>query len=601
MPDETSRRAPGSIATWRSRGPTLPVRIVHRAGGGRLTIPKKSCNVTSMGSFAARTIQWLADWRRFVALLVVLFLARALFLISILPPFEGWDEYQHIAYIQFLVENDREPVLHQDVVPRSLFGELVKYPHCFFGVDQVKRIGGVTYEQFRAEGPPAAPRADARDLPLYQAQQPPLYYRLVAPLHQRLMSAGGILASVTGLRLLNVLFGAAAVAVAAISAGSLLKPGAHRYIVGLLIATQPLYLVNCVRVANDALAVLLGTIAVSCVLHLPRARRPWLMLLLGGASLGGAILAKTNLLGLLPFVPLAFAFLYWRKRISLPRAAGGLALVLLLTAACTFSYFRGNLRQYGMLTPLQEAVKNDARGRGAGDLAKAAIEIDWRRQFFMRLFRQSLWWGGWSMLAPQSPILGVQYPLVTHGGIIVIAGAAGFIACLRGPWRRRTVLAESGVGTVLVLLGGAMTAALSYHALHSQMAAGNIGTNAWYGAVIFPWLILLIYAGLAKLPGRVTAGILAAVMLLNQFLVEAHGSLVVMMKVYYGGGWSVESREHLNSMHPAMLGATVTLPCLALASLMVILGLTAWCGAALRTTPESLDGRASAAVGRERI
>jgi hypothetical protein len=40
----------------------------------------------------------------FSSLLAAVFVLRGIFLLAVLPPFEGWDEYQHLAFIAFLSE-----------------------------------------------------------------------------------------------------------------------------------------------------------------------------------------------------------------------------------------------------------------------------------------------------------------------------------------------------------------------------------------------------------------------------------------------------------------------------------------------------------------
>ncbi len=40
-----------------------------------------------------------ASWRAIRRLLTALVLARGVMLMCVLPPLEGWDEYQHVAYV----------------------------------------------------------------------------------------------------------------------------------------------------------------------------------------------------------------------------------------------------------------------------------------------------------------------------------------------------------------------------------------------------------------------------------------------------------------------------------------------------------------------
>jgi hypothetical protein len=48
-------------------------------------------------------------WRRFQALLVALVVCRGLMILCVLPLFEGWDKYQHIAYVQHLRKTGLPP------------------------------------------------------------------------------------------------------------------------------------------------------------------------------------------------------------------------------------------------------------------------------------------------------------------------------------------------------------------------------------------------------------------------------------------------------------------------------------------------------------
>ena len=149
-----------------------------------------------MSSAVGRVLQWFSDWRRYCALLVLIFLVRAVFVLSVLAPFEGWDEYQHLAYVAYVVEHGRSPVLHeQNEVPRSLYPTLVRYPHSKLALDQLGHLGALSYDAFweTGGGPRVAP--DAGAIPLYQAQHAALYYRLVAPIYAMLADRGDLVAA----------------------------------------------------------------------------------------------------------------------------------------------------------------------------------------------------------------------------------------------------------------------------------------------------------------------------------------------------------------------------------------------------------------------
>ena len=58
-------------------------------------------------------------WKRTRFLLVALVLCRGLVWLCVLPPFEGWDEYQHVGYVQHVAETGRAAVLGETNVPAS--------------------------------------------------------------------------------------------------------------------------------------------------------------------------------------------------------------------------------------------------------------------------------------------------------------------------------------------------------------------------------------------------------------------------------------------------------------------------------------------------
>ena len=52
-------------------------------------------------------------WRRLRVILTGLVLCRGIVLLCVLPPFEGWDEYQHVGYIVYWNETGSRPWLGQ--------------------------------------------------------------------------------------------------------------------------------------------------------------------------------------------------------------------------------------------------------------------------------------------------------------------------------------------------------------------------------------------------------------------------------------------------------------------------------------------------------
>ena len=151
---------------------------------------------------------------RFAVLVVALFLMRGVAILCVLPPLEGWDEYQHVAYIEFVLEHGRPPVSRTDEARMSdeFLAAATRLPQPVHMLSQTAGSGAVGYADFWKGGPllPDSPRV--RRTSLYQAQQGPLYYRLVAPVYRAVGGASELPRSIAVLRCVNLLLGTASLA-----------------------------------------------------------------------------------------------------------------------------------------------------------------------------------------------------------------------------------------------------------------------------------------------------------------------------------------------------------------------------------------------------
>ncbi len=493
-------------------------------------------------------VQYFGAWRRFSALCVCLFLARAFFVLSVYPPLEGWDEYQHIAYVEYLLKHGEAPVFNDgNYVPRSMHALLVEFPHSANAVDQVQFIGGVSYETFWSLDAPPAVNEEAPPIRLYQAQHSALYYRLVAPLYAWSKAQWGFLGAVTTLRALNVLLGAGAAAIALIAVGRIVRDGPFRLLIGLAIALQPLYLLNVARVANDAPAVLFGTAAVAMMLLM--GRKPTVRGAIAlGAVLGLSILFKTINLGLLPLA--AFVYLYAGRQAGWRRGIGCGVLALACAAVITAPYFAFNLKTFGMLTPMQEAIQNRADGRTFGDYFEAFKNLNWYREISSRYARHSLWRGGWSMLLPEWRMLGVDRLLLKAHEVLILFAGVGALWLLAPQNRRERLILHRGDSALrIVVLWLGVTAALCYHMLQTRVALPNVATNIWYAAVTFPFLIVLLGQGYAAFISPRLGQVLLAALGLVFLATELYGTRVVMVRAYAQTPWGELARERLATLH----------------------------------------------------
>lgn len=491
----------------------------------------------------------------------MLFIARGVFLLCVLPPLEGWDEYQHVAYIAYLDENGEPPVLSDEcTVPRSMYPALVALPHAGFGIEQLGRIGARDYEDFWSADLKPQVRPDAPDIPLYQAQHAPLYYRLALPVYRASGRAGDLLSVISSLRLVNLLLGAVSLAVALAAIGFVVRDGRPRFVIGILVALQPMFLLNSARVANDALGVLLGTLAIAWLLLM--SKRNILFAAAGGGLLvGAAILAKSVNIALIPFALFVLVRPVWNGGRQATLSALGIAGFALAAGLVTFNHFEANLNRFGMLTPMQEAVSNRAAGLTANGFVQSAMKVDWLEEAWRLLSRKTLWVGGWSMIPP--PRLLVKL----HQGVILAAMIGAWFALSASRRRERRIIDPAGSLPVIILCLG-IGAGLCYHGIHSQIAWGRVATNSWYAAIAFPWMLVLVVQGLNLLPGKRAGMTLGVALAAVYALTELTGVLFLMAPIYAASTEPSIIWQRLSIMHPAYLGPAVGL--LSLASVVAL-------------------------------
>ena len=201
-------------------------------------------------------------------LLVGLVLCRGIVLLCVMPPFEGWDEYQHVGYVEYVRETGKSAVLGETQVPTPLLAEAVKLPQPEHAVDeQLKSFGGIGYDTYWND---TGPRREYRSgtNALYQSQHSSFYYKLAAPLFGALGGVKNLRTSVAGLRFANLVLTAGAVWIALGAFRAVVERSSDAALLGVGLAAHPLFLLNGTRVANDALGVFLAVSAVSVGLRL---------------------------------------------------------------------------------------------------------------------------------------------------------------------------------------------------------------------------------------------------------------------------------------------------------------------------------------------
>lgn len=478
---------------------------------------------------------------RFLLLLAAIFIVRGIALQGLYPPLEGFDEYQHIACIQYLVENRTLPVYGRSQVPISLYDDIVANPHPDFSYQQTARIGALSYKQFY-NGSPMLPGLAPIDL--YQAQHPPLYYAAMAPLYAFSRAVLGFRATVYLLRCVNICAAALALVLLLYPIRRMCADSSLSRLICLAAASSPLFMVYVARVANDAFALMFAGFSLVLVLRASDERRPLLSAGLAGVCAGMAVLSKLNALVVLPaalcyWVILAVvANIAWRRCVQC--AVFFTAGYLLISLPC---HVWAQV-QYATFFPQQETLRNIAAGR---------TSIEWLREirpghlwtFFVRhVVSQTLWTSGWSFLAlPRLPALAYR--------LLLVAAACGALFWLRG--RRRTAyggLIRDLRPLLLCLLLTLGTLCAAYmHALHSLAAYGLINTPPHYVMIAYPAFLGCLFAAALGFGRRIAAGT-AIVMIALFTFAELYGLLCVAVPYWAQTPDFSLMMSRLASVHP---------------------------------------------------
>ena len=514
--------------------------------------------------------------RRFRALIVGLIVARGVLDLCVMPLFEGWDEYQHVAYVAHYLETGERAVFMQTRVPLSLLTAQREFPHSEVGRAQIAEFGRPEgYESYwrqrSGEGSPGSEPFTAEALPrdpgvwLYQAQHSWLYYAMVAPVFQALGGVDDLRRSVAGLRLVNLAFTAAAVWVALGVVASRVRNRRTAGWIALALGLQPLLLMNGVRVSSDAPGVFLATVVVSQMMALAIddrrlvRRSCWL-----GLLSGAAILMKATNLALLPVMGVCWLVAVVRRRPSISSAAASALAIGLGVAMIVGPETRFNLATYGIPTSMSESIWNHDEGRGLGAMLETLGGFK-LFSFFHNLFGKGLLIaGGWSFVKgfPEiTDLYAYSVHLALFGWALLLAplGVRKLAARFRADEPRRSDglelggrarLFDSGWTPVICFLICAFYAAgLAYHALQCLLARGTVMTGPWYAAPIIPWFLVLIVAGASYWP-RFVAPVLVAVILSTCVAAEQSMLWIKMLPVYSGGASGLEALRRITSLQP---------------------------------------------------
>ncbi|MBI3698720.1 MAG: hypothetical protein HY238_28255 [Acidobacteria bacterium] len=280
--------------------------------------------------------------RHWLFLVWLCFLGRGIFYATVLPLWEGYDEYAHFAYVQYLalyaelptsgMRISREVEQSLRIVPVPWMLRQSCSPPCLVHDDYWKLSDVERAErrrQLRVLDPD--PSGATEKLFLYEAQQPPLYYWLLS---WPLGAAGSwsLAGRVLLLRWLSVAIASLVIPLGFLLAREVFRHETSALGVVALVAAMPEFLLDISRIGNESLAVVLFTLLVYGSL-----RDTWWQ----GLALGFGLLTKAYFLAAAPALllvslrrrkphgALAVAFgaavagwWYWRNRVLTGSWAG---------------------------------------------------------------------------------------------------------------------------------------------------------------------------------------------------------------------------------------------------------------------------------------
>lgn len=369
-------------------------------------------------------IRWL------LASIWICFLFRGWFYASMLPLWEGYDEFAHFGVVRALTAKGILLVPRDQPGPRDVEEslKLAPVPWEVRGWDVFR--SSLTEEAYWGLPPEERRRREARlrDMPpswegedsvggvsAYEALQPPLYYWLMAPALYALKGSG-LLAQMMLLRWIGIAIASLAVPLTFGIALTVTRRESVALGCSAVVAVMPGFATNVARISNEPLAILLFTLLISLGLGiLNRAPGAGSAVSLG-AVLGLGLLTKAYFLTAVPAVLLLLFYKYGRVWVA------GLTTSVITVAIAGWWYLR-NVVTTGTFSGLAEPGM--LRDRSMTALLAAVPHIPWVRAIDVILVSH-LYFCGWSSLTVRSWMYRVFFA-------IAMLAALGLIVQLRRP------------------------------------------------------------------------------------------------------------------------------------------------------------------------
>lgn len=445
--------------------------------------------------------------RRVLLLVWICFLLRGFFYSSLFPLWEGYDEWAHFAFVEYLVTNRELPISTQTRASRAveeslrllpLPWELRDPPH--LAHDAYWKLAPEEREQLqqRLDSLPAEWASEPANgrLLIYEGLQPPAYYWLLSwPM--RAMAGTSLPARVVFLRYLSVILASLVIPLGFLTARHVF--GDDRLALGVvtLVAAMPELMIDVSRVGNESLAIVLYSLLVYSTLKLvdnpDQVGRASSL----GVTLGLGLITKAYFLTALPALAIIFAWCLWsRPTVRMRVFASGSLAVALATLLSGWWYWR-NLLLTGTYSGLSESIS--LRDVPLFHLLQRVPQVNWRNAFDSVLLSH-IWFGNWSSLQVRS----WMYHFFMY---VVLLAALGLIILVWRVWRKPTTggfqSPQTGQLVVLVSFYGFFWLGQAYNVLLIFASKGASTSMGWYMYCLVVAEVVLVTIGLyTLLPAR---------------------------------------------------------------------------------------------------
>lgn len=503
-----------------------------------------------------------AQWKKICLAITLLIIARGVFVLCVLPPFEGWDEYQHIAYIVYIKEQRELPRWGHSKVPRSMKDMMERYPHPDYDYEHTGPGGWGTknYQNFWVSDYNHIGVREPQPLSLYEGQQTPLYYLLALPFWIAFSSVS-YLAGIFALRLINVLLLAAAVYIFLQTLEMCIAKVTHRLVIGLLVATAPMYLINAARVSCDALTILLGSLTLYFTIAALR-KTPFRSLVLASLFLALGILSKATMCMMAPVVLTGFIICAYQRRLTSPVKT--LAACMLVGLILFGPFYFYHYRLAGGVYRMTDFITSHVEGKSRLWIWSQAFNVGWSTRLREWLFTRELWCSGWSFIFLPTWMRALyRFSMYAFWGLALVTGLKrGWGRSL--PTDRLEHLFSDNKDVIVFAVF--MLSVVAGHAGFAILSLANWGIVAIipsYFMIAFPAWTTFVYQT-ALFLGKRLAFWSVHIFLGFHLVSELFGTLYLMPTRFTATSWSWLTWKRMMELHPVFPSPWFIVPALVL-------------------------------------